>query len=129
MKTFKEYFNQNINLTFVMDKQSKISGYNLVNIDVKKFDNLWKQDKDFYIGPNGTGAAITKPINRYERFKTFLKDGEPIEAPVAAINLYGVGFVNGRHRFAVLRDMGVKTIPLTLNDKSIKNAREMGLLE
>ncbi len=71
-------------------------------------------------GKGGTGKTIG---NRYENFKEFLKTGDPVEMPEVSsrppawpgVERSLVGFTNGRHRFAVLRDMGLKRIPVSIS--------------
>jgi len=90
----------------------------VVMVDVRKFDESWKMDEQMHVGPGGTGHAMR---GRYERFKEFLKEGKPIE--MSEVSFYKnpeTGqveghFTNGRHRFAVLRDMGLKTMPVAVS--------------
>lgn len=103
------------------------AGYVLVPVNVKKFDELLQQVPDIYVGPNGAGEIH----GRYERFKEFLKTGIPIEASSGGVSEDGLraGFSNGRHRWAVLRDMGFEYIPVSMDRGSLKRARALGLLE
>lgn len=81
----------------------------VVWISIEKLDAAWKHDTDAYIGTRGTGAAIE---NRYEQFgKWLLATGEPVELPAVGLDDDGsVGFTDGRHRFAWLRDHGVHSM-------------------
>lgn len=98
----------------------------LVNIDVKKFDELWSKDASFYIGKGGSGQIK----DRYQRFGEFLKTiNQPVHASTASVSDYGVSFYNGRHRFAWFRDHGYKTIPVAMDLDSIKSAKKLGLLK
>jgi len=61
-----------------------------------------------YVAPDGKGATP----GRLELFATWLAEhpGEPIEAPrvyISSEKRNWVGFFNGQHRFAVLRDRGL----------------------
>jgi len=79
-------------------------------IDVTKLDEAWRLDRGFYIGAGGSGAAID---NRYEGFGRWLASSScRIELPVVAIEDKAVSFSDGRHRFAWLRDHGVRAIPV-----------------
>jgi len=102
--------------------------YVLVNVDTAKLDAEWKASDPpgFYVGPGGTENAIH---GRYERFQKWLKDnpGTPIEAPLISYNDYddrgGVSFTNGRHRFAVLRDMGYPRVSVMVPMSQAKTFR------
>lgn len=107
----------------------KRTNLELVNVNVKKFDKEWSKDTEFYIGKNGKGQIH----NRYQDFIEFLTtDPEvrgPIEASEVHVNEFGKpGFVNGRHRFAVLRDLGAKTIPVAMISEGVINAKKFGFL-
>ena len=90
-----------------------------MTVDIQKVNDSWAKDKDMYIGPGGTGNAIR---NRYERFIGFLHGGEPIEMPQISWGEWSknIQFTNGRHRFSVLRDMGLKKIPAMIPKKQEK---------
>ena len=99
--------------------------YMEVMVNVGKFDELWKKDPDFYVSPGGIGQIH----NRYEGFGEFLKRGEEIEMPIASVTSFGtVQFTNGRHRFAFLRDLGLREIPICMDKESVKFARQSGVL-
>ena len=36
---------------------------------------------------------------------------------------------DGNHRFAVMRDMGMTTVPVTIDEKSLELAKEIGLVK
>ena len=104
-----------------------------VNVDVQKFDQLWAKDEDYYIPPNSKVNTIS---DRYERFIEWMNERDPnekIEMPYAIVTNRGtVDFSNGRHRFSVLRDYGLKVIPIAMdkseNEKWIKNAERFGVV-
>ena len=102
----------------VLSARSKNNGDKLVNINVARFDNAWAQDKDMYVGPGGTANAIG---NRYSRVIDFIKDSKTaIEASEVAFNAQGKPtFINGRHRYAAMRDMGVTHIPMAVTQESL----------
>jgi len=88
--------------------------------DTKKLDKSWKRgDPMLHIGSGGEGQLH----NRYNDFQDWLKTNKDIEVAqvshtpqdMISKNHPGhIGFVNGRHRFAVLRDMGLKKIPVAV---------------
>lgn len=92
----------------------------LAHIKVEPFEQKFKKDWA-YIGPNGKDGIR----NRYNDFGKWLLDNPttPIEAPLVSIDKEGnVGFTNGRHRYAYLRDKGITHIPMSISATDYKNA-------
>lgn len=88
-------------------------------VSVAKVDEAWRLDKGFYIGAGGSGASIEK---RYGDFGLWLASSNArIELPIVAIEDGVVSFSDGRHRFAWLRDHGVRAMPLQV---SVEQAEE-----
>ena len=111
-----------------MDELDKIYGLSMVEVDVKKFDNLLKEGK-YYVGYMGVGGSAEK----YAAFKDFLHTKNTIEPPKVSLEKDENGNVvtkieDGRHRFAVLRDMGFDTIPVRMNQNSVALAKETGII-
>jgi hypothetical protein len=81
-----------------------------MELDIQKVDAAWAKDKDMYIGPGGT---CNPKRGCYDGFISYLQRGEPIGMPQISWGEWSkvIQFTNGRHRFAVLRDMGLKKIP------------------
>lgn len=105
-----------------VDEKRKLQ---LINIDVAKFDAAFSKDEAFYVGPNGVGGIG----GRYERVKKFIQDNGTFEASSVVVNEDGsVGFNNGRHRYAALRDASNQVIPVAMDEESIANAKKLGLL-
>jgi len=99
-------------------KESGLKDYVLVTVSVEKLNDSWSTDKDYYIGPGGTLNTIG---NRYNRFKEFLQTHQPIEASRVGFDWKGnVTFGNGRHRFSVLRDIGLDRIPIAVHNSDAK---------
>ena len=111
-------------LSFVKDARFTPSKYLLISVDTQKLDREWSKDIGFYLAP---GSKENHIGDRYARFQTWLQEhpGAPIEAPFVSWKMYptpetgGVGFLDGRHRFAVLRDMGYKTVNIVIEDKQL----------
>lgn len=112
-------------------RKSERAGYSnkvTVLVDVAKFDEAWRQDPGFYISFGGGGAAIE---GRYEEFVRFLDKAKAqgiaveMSEPYSGVDhetgrVYGApGFVNGRHRFAVLRDMGIAYLPVSVGREDV----------
>lgn len=110
---------------FVQEYWDHKAKYPAVLVDVAKIDKAWSSDKDMYIGPGGTGNNIK---TRYPDFQQWLKDNP--ETPIIMPNLgwseynENITFGNGRHRFSVLRDMGVKKIWVTVPTEQLKLFKE-----
>lgn len=140
MKFLKYIIESNDTIIKKIEKSRFDSDRKLVKVNVKAFDKAWSKDRDFYVGKGGTGASIG---DRYQRFQDILKMSEEErkrwlgESPKGNIIASSVGvsedgsvyFDNGRHRFAVLRDMGYKEIPVAMTKESIKNAKKHGYIK
>lgn len=97
----------------------------LAPIDVRKFDQAWANDPAFHIDPSGSNKIGT----RLEQVDQFLKTAPAMDAPQAVVNADGtVGFTDGRHRTAYLRDQGVRRVPMSMSPESHANAQRLGLL-
>lgn len=82
-------------------------------IDVAKFDKAFARDSGFYIASGGEGGIK----NRYKDFEKWLEQGIPVEMPEAYVNERRndiVGFTNGRHRYAWMRDHGAQSLPVVV---------------
>lgn len=113
---------------FVIPSHSK-DYLKLVWIDTEKFDKVF-QKRDTYIGKNGKNGIG----NRYECFKIFWDNNETIEVSEIFIGLSildnkeTVDFTNGRHRYAYMRDLGMKKIPMGLDKDCIKYAKKYNFI-
>lgn len=106
-------------LTFTRDRSSKTNGYKLVRVRVDDFDRAWSRNTDLYIQPGGRGEIA----GRREGFQRFMQKGEPIEASRINYNSRTgvIDFGDGRHRFSVLRDLGLKEIPVAVDPSQIED--------
>lgn len=106
-------------LTFIQPERSWYAGDGVVVVDALLFDAAWAHDDDYYVGHGGTGGKSAS-VARYRGFIRWLNETngkKPIEMSEVSL---GAGrrngvpqFTNGRHRFAVLRDMGRETLPVS----------------
>ena len=99
------------------------------NINVKKFDKELQKDKDCYVGINGQNGSAEK----YQRFVNYLSTNQEINPPILDIVETKDGKINtyiadGRHRFAVMRDLGFDEIPVNIESKSLSLAQKAGYL-
>jgi hypothetical protein len=113
----------------------------LVAINLNKFDNAFKRNSSYYIGKGGSGSIK----GRYERFELFVIGGKEelapgvvidhrpatsIEASEVSVDKDGnVNFINGRHRYAWLRDNNISNIQVAMDKESITNARKFNLIK
>ncbi len=116
-----------INSRFQLSNFDIEEGRKLVMLDIQRIEDLFKKDI-FYIEPNGANTAKSM----YDGVKDYLNSGHNIDAPLIELYKAGnsicVGFIDGRHRFSVLRDMGMRKMPFSLNENSAKLAEEYGFL-
>lgn len=102
----------------------------LVPVNAAAFDAAWRAGdtfNSFYIGPGGVGNTIGE---RYPQFGEFASTAPSIDASVVSVDENGVvGFGDGRHRFAFMRDQGVQTIPVAMDAESLQNAIAAGYVE
>ena len=108
-----------------INRIDKKSGGELVNVKPSAFDEAFSKTSWQYVGEKGKDGIS----GRYEKFQNFLKDAKSIEASNVSVNKDGgVVFGDGRHRYAVLRDMGLDELPIVMDKESIKNAKKFGYL-
>ena len=109
-------------LHYVQSTQSRNHGDVPVSVDILKLDTAHAQAQpDSHVGPEGAGGIE----GRYQRFSEWLNKGESIEMPEMNFDWAGrPQFINGRHRFAVLRDKGRKTIEVAVPPDQVKKFQE-----
>jgi hypothetical protein len=108
-----------------INRIDKKSGGELVNVNPTAFDEAFSKTSWQYVGEKGKEGIS----GRYEKFENFLKDAKSIEASNVSVSKDGaVVFGDGRHRYAVLRDMGLDELPIVMDKESIKNAKKFGYL-
>ena len=110
-----------------IDDEYKQFGYQLVEINVGQLDKVL-QRQNGYVGYKGRGGVKEK----YNRFVRFLHTSHKIQPPrLALIKTVNGGLMvnidDGRHRFAVLRDIGLEKIPVIMSEDSIKTGKEFGI--
>ena len=119
----------NIVARMVINSHNKSGDKLLQKINTKKLDSELRKMPELYIGYNGANGSSY----RYDRFKSFLKTNQEILSPIVYLKRLDNGEIethiyDGRHRFAVLRDMGIEQIPVTIDKESLELAKEIGLV-
>tara|TARA_Y100000310_G_scaffold28395_1_gene27033 strand:- start:6624 stop:7037 length:414 start_codon:yes stop_codon:yes gene_type:complete len=97
----------------------------VIESDVAKIEASYRRSGPHYVGFNGIRPFITaspdfgikaQMMNQscYKRFMEFLeRKEEAVLIPEMGVDeIYGAYVRDGRHRFAVLRDLGLRTIPI-----------------
>ncbi len=106
---------------FQQTQQARHRGDEVVHVDVDKVDKAWQQDAGFRVGPDGKGGIG----NRYARAKDFIGSGVAVNMSEAVSDKDGkVMFIDGRHRFAVLRDAGHKVVPISVPKESAEQFKK-----
>jgi hypothetical protein len=99
-------------------------------IITKIWDNAWASEDMYYIGADEIGTRYEKvleffamdPVERLQKFG-------PIVMPRAKVDVRGqITMRNGRHRYAVMRDLGAEKIPFSMTEDSLQNAERFGLI-
>jgi hypothetical protein len=89
----------------------------VVWISVVKLDASWRHDAPYYVGENASGLGNGVP-SRYEKFGKWIVEGHKIWMPHIGLADEGyIVFSDGRHRFAWLRDHGVRAMPVTVSEE------------
>jgi hypothetical protein len=106
----------------IAERAQPLPGETIAYVDPSAVDEAWRADPDFYIPPGaGTG--------KYEGAVEYLQGARPVEAPSLGVMPDSLGFTDGRHRFAAMRDMGLDRIPVSMDPWSLENARARGLID
>ncbi len=102
--------------------------YKQIMLIVEKFDKIFAENQQ-YIGRYGIGGIGT----RYTDFIKYMESGMPIYASTVVIreenNKPVISFVDGRHRYCVMRDLGFDRIPISIDEESMQVAQKYGLLK
>jgi len=112
-------------LPVTMHKLEEKAGNQIVNISPETFDKAFSKTDWQYVGKGGEGGIK----GRYKGFENWLKDAKSMTASNVSVNKDGgIVFGDGRHRYAVLRDMGLDKLPISMDKESIENAKKFGYL-
>lgn len=112
-------------LPMVMKKRAKNADEVVVDLDMNKMDNAWAEDRGFYLDREG-GNRIGR---RYENILESIEDLEDLDMPEVGFTDSGIlSFTDGRHRAAVLRDLGAENLPVSMSKADAQKAQELGLL-
>lgn len=90
-------------------------------IDVSKLDAAWQLDDD-YVGAPESGRPGNQP-GKYHRVGKWLEEHLYAYMPVVSPTSDAVSFTDGRHRFAWLRDRGVRALPIVTDAGDVAKMR------
>jgi hypothetical protein len=97
-----------------------------VMVDTQKIESGFVKDHpDYYIPPGGGGGEI---LGRIAEFKKFLETGKPVQASRVHYDpeTKTLSFIDGRHRFVTLRDLGAKQVAVTIEKSQAKHFYKPG---
>jgi hypothetical protein len=122
--TFQRQFVGTSTLKFILSDAARLHGDVTVLVDVAMVMRSLARDAAFFAGAGGKGREPAKIAG----VRTFLTSGKPIEMPRMALGVDGDAHaLNGRHRFAVLAEAGVKVLPVSVpKDAAAEFRRRFG---
>jgi hypothetical protein len=96
--------------------RAQAGGEVMVVVDVAKLDEAWQQNERGLYIPEGGGGPESEGgyQGRRREVQQFLRDNNTLQASAVQMIGNGVQFADGRHRFSVLRDMGVEALPVSV---------------
>jgi DNA-directed RNA polymerase subunit N (RpoN/RPB10) len=107
----------------------------VVEADVSVFDKFWKNcDHDCYIDANNIPNDLIDDygVRKYICSKMDMTAGKVKRPSIVRadfrIKTRCIEFEDGHTRFAVLRDAGVRTIPIQIRKSQLKKFKELGLI-
>lgn len=97
-----------------------------VVVDAARLDAAWRRDPDFYVPPGGREEDRQKYANNVAFVARARREGLAIEQPRITVDADGAAsFIDGRHRFAALRDAGVESVPVSVDPEEAARARRL----
>ena len=109
-----------------MVRQKRTFSDVLAFMDVERFDEMFKRWTG-YIGPGEEVVA-----GKRKQFERFEECHKATYAPTAVITGHAgqekIRFIDGRHRYAVLRDAGLKVVKIAVPKSNVKPLAKWGVL-
>jgi hypothetical protein len=89
-------------------------------VDVSKADEMWSRHQ-LYLGPRADARG-----GKYGRFgRWLLQDHRIVEMAEVFLFEDSLAFINGRHRFAWMRDHGAKALPLAVSSRYAERLNQL----
>lgn len=102
-------------LMFVQSERERDAGRKPVVISIEALDAAWEAEGLGYYIPPGGGEEKQKYKNAMAFLLRAADEKIPVEMPRVAVGEDGsVGFTDGRHRFAAMRDMAQEKMPVSI---------------
>jgi hypothetical protein len=109
-------------------KPERARGYEMVEVSTSKLNESWKGDEGFHIDERGSNAIGDRLASFGEWLRTH--PDTAVETPEVSLNGRGeISFINGRHRFAYLRDRGVRTVFVAVPKSEARKVRAIAGVE
>ena len=111
-----------------MPDRAKSKGWVLVAIKKDSFDAAWSSSEpEGYLSKGGEGGS-SKP-GAYAGMQKWIEENDTIEAPEVQVNPgFDIHFINGRHRYALLKDIGANPIIVSMSKESATIAKQSRLI-
>lgn len=128
-KNFNELFDtDNIKKRIVLPELYYSTPFELVEVDTKRFNDAYRKSDFGYVGD---GENVVNKTS-YNSVEEYIKTDNPINASIVFIKDKGdrpdISFQDGRHRYAYMRNFGMKRIPLAMDENSKKVAIKYNLV-
>jgi hypothetical protein len=118
-------------ISFIPNASAMSSGgYRTLMVDVGKVEEAWKKadEKIGYYLPkerkDGPYYGQSEKLGGRKAFKEFLKTGKPVQASRGTLDRNGLSLEDGRHRFAVMRDMGATQVAMSVPVDQFKEIQQ-----
>jgi hypothetical protein len=102
---------------------AEMNGEVAVKVDIAKLDAFWKQNPNHYVGPGGVGEIKGRYTNAMDFLKKTKKGVHMPRLGLTDDNKPSI--TDGRHRIAAMRDMGKKTIYITVDKSEAAQFRKL----
>ncbi|MFN3901610.1 MAG: hypothetical protein ACK4ML_14765 [Alishewanella aestuarii] len=107
--------------------------YTYCLIDINNFEKHWSKNEFFYIPRNLVGVDDWLLIKKYtfkrQNLINMINKSGIVYSPILdSLLVNGVQFEDGRNRYALIRDMGIKFFPALVPNSIIKVLEDLELL-
>ncbi|HCG5600871.1 hypothetical protein ACEV74_23975 [Vibrio parahaemolyticus] len=138
-KTQVELDGLNVKFTRCDKATMPLENFVYVLVDTKKWDNTWKADTIKYIPRNlnelfdtallSPEKAIFKAKDKISALKEYLEKDGCIWSPAFSIDFeIPLSFSDGRHRFCLIRELGLPFFPVAVEEKHLDRLNQMDVL-
>ncbi len=108
-----------------LDDMQKREDRRLVFVNTEKFDKAFENDDYYYIDRDEKQG--------FNHIEDHINTGRPITASSVILREEDgdlkACFYDGRHRYCVMRNLGADSVPISLDEDSIKIAQKYGMID